>query len=314
MPQMTPGQARIVDPLVTALALGYLNPAFNSQFLFPRVSVGSRAGVLPEFSRDNQKRVDSRHAPGANIPQVQVNWGKRQYSIVDRALNGKVPIELMEEAAAATGAAPGIDMQAESLQHVQDLIALDVEVSAAELARNAANYDANHKVTLAATTRWSQTTGTPILDMEAAKNEVRASIGANPNRLLLSNSAFVNLKNHASIVDRLKYTSSEPVSEALLARLFGVDEVAVGTGQYVADDGTTVTEVWGNDAVLAYVPKGGNFRKPSYGYTLGLRNYPAASKAFWDVNTRSWLVPWVDTAEPVLLMPGAGYLFVNAGT
>lgn len=311
MPQMTPAQARIVDPLVTELALGYLNSAYVGEFLFPRVPVATRAGYLPEFSRENQRRVSSHHAPGATIPEVQVTWGKRAYAIVDRALNGKVPVELMEEAAQA-GGPPGLDLQAESLQHVQDLISLDVEATSADLARNAAGYDANHKVTLAGATAWSATTGTPLVDIQAAKSAIRVSTGVNPNRLLLSQTAFNNLTNHASIVDRLKYTSSEPVSEQLLARLFGVDEVRVASGVYVNDAGTA-TDIWGNDAVLAYVPKAGNFRKPSYGYTLGIRGYPHANKAFYDIKTNSWLVPWVDTCEPALMMAGAGFLFVNAG-
>lgn len=312
MSQMTPAQARIVDPLVTELALGYLNEAYVSEFLFPRVAVATRAGYLPEFNRENQRRVESHHAPGATIPEVQISWGKRPFAIVDRALNGKVPVELMEEAAQA-GGPPGLDLQAESLQHVQDLISLDVEATASDLARNAANYDANHKVTLAGTTRWSQATSTPIADVTAAKNAIRVSVGVNPNRLLLSLPAFTALQSHASIVDRLKYTSSDAVTEQLLARLFGVDEVKVASGLYVADDGTP-TDMWGADAILAYVPKNGNFRKPAYGYNLGLRGYPHANKAFYDIKTNSWLVPWIDTREPALMMAGAGFLFVNAGT
>lgn len=312
MTQMTPAQARLVDPVLTALALGYLNQEFQADFLFPRVNVDTRAGYLPSFDREGQRRVESHHAPGANIPEVQVGWSKTPYAIVDRALNGKVPVALMEEAAQAAGGPPSLDLQAESLQRAQDLIALDIEATSSDLARNAANYDSNHKVTLAGTTRWSQSTGTPLVDIAAARSAIRTSIGVRPNRLLLSETAFNNLTFHASIIDRLKYTSSDSVDEKLLARLFKVDEVRVASGSHVADDGTSL-DTWGADAVLAYVPKNGTFKQPTYGYTMGLRNYPRAMKSFYDTKTDSWLVPWKDTREPALLMPGAGFLFVNAG-
>ena len=45
MPQQTPGQARVVDPILTAVARGYRSPkAAIANVLFPIVPVGLRAG------------------------------------------------------------------------------------------------------------------------------------------------------------------------------------------------------------------------------------------------------------------------------
>lgn len=313
MSQMTPSQARIVDPLVTELALAYKQPAFIGTRLFPRVPVGARAGKIPLFDREAFRRITTKHAPGANIPRVQVRYSSASFSIVDRILHGQVPRELSEEAAAV----PGIDLRAQSLMRVQDLIGLDVEMAAADLARTASNYPSTHKVTLAAGTRWTQSSSTPLTDVQTARSVIRRAIGVQPNVLAFGESTFNALKNHASIVERIKYTGQpgSQVNERILAQLFEVDEVVVGMATSITDaTGTDVTsDVWGNDAVLAFVPKNGTFLQPAFGYSYGLRGYPFAGQTYWEEQTASWLVPWTDTVEPYLTGVLAGYLFVNAG-
>lgn len=308
MSQMSPSQARIIDPLVTELALAYRTNGFIGTRLFPRVNVGQRAGKIPLFDREGWRRVASKHAPGANIPQVQIAYSNVSFSLVDRILHGKVPRELQEEA----GAVPGIDLRAQSLQRVQDLIALDVEMAASDLARNAANYAASNKVTLSGAARWTQSGSTPIADVIAARSVIRRNTGVDPNVLAVSQVVFDALTQHAQFVDRLKYTSSASVTAELMARLFGVQEVVVGAGSYL-DDSDTAVDIWGKDAVLAYVPKGGTFLTPSYGYSYSLRGYPYAGQTYWQEETHSWLVPWTDVVEPYLTGVASGFLFVNAG-
>ena len=47
MPQATPGQARVVDPILSAVARGYRSPkAAVANVLFPIVPVGLRAGKV----------------------------------------------------------------------------------------------------------------------------------------------------------------------------------------------------------------------------------------------------------------------------
>lgn len=308
MSQMTTSQARIIDPLVTELALGYKSPAFVGNVLFPRVQVGQRGGRIPKFDREGLRRIDTKHAPGANVPRVSLKWSDQQFALVDRILHGQVPKELQEEGEAV----PGINLRAESLQRVQDLIAMDVEGVTADLARNAALYPASNKVTLAGSARWTQTGSTPSADIREAKEAIRMAIGVEPNTLLLSQPAFNGLAENAAILDRFKYTSSESITADMLARYFQLDRVAVGSSYYL-NDADVPTDLWGKDAILAYVPKGAKFREPTYGMSISLRGYPYAGQTYWEEQTQSWLVPWTDTVDPVLTMVTGGYLFVNAG-
>jgi hypothetical protein len=173
MPQMTPAATRMVDPVVTQLATAYRNEGFVGNQLFPACPGRDARRQDSRFDKESWRLVNTKHAPGADIPQIQINYGLGTYAIVDRALNAKVPVELEQEAAAV----PGFNLRALSLQRVQDLIGLDLENEAATIARNASNYDSAHKLTLSGTTRWSQSTSTPINDVKAAKLAIRQSTG-----------------------------------------------------------------------------------------------------------------------------------------
>jgi hypothetical protein len=99
MPQATPGQARVVDPILSAVARGYRSPkAAVANVLFPIVTVGLRAGRIISFGPDDFKLVNTARAPGANTKRIQFGYAGENYSLVDYRLEGAVPNELQEEA------------------------------------------------------------------------------------------------------------------------------------------------------------------------------------------------------------------------
>ena len=154
MHQATPGQARVVDPIITAVARGYRSPkAAVANVLFPLVPVGQRAGRILSFGPDDFKLVSTARAPGANTKRVQFGYSSDPFSLVDYRLEGAVPVELQEEAQAV----PGIDLISIAVRRVQNLMALERENAAATLARNAALYPAENKVTLTGNDRWDGT-------------------------------------------------------------------------------------------------------------------------------------------------------------
>jgi hypothetical protein len=90
--------------------------------------------------------------------------------------------------------------------------------------------------------------------------------------------------------------------------------VLVGDALYANDAGTTFTDVWGKDVVVAYTELAsvGDMGAPSYGYTYNLNGYPLAEEAYFDRNTKSWVFPVTRAEAPVLASASAGYLITNA--
>ena len=67
------------------------------------------------------------------------------------------------------------DIAAHRLTIEADAIDLGLEFECATMARNAANYAATNKVTLAGATRWTQAGSTPIADIKTGCEAICAS-------------------------------------------------------------------------------------------------------------------------------------------
>jgi hypothetical protein len=309
MTQMTAAQARVIDPVLTEIARGYVNSGLGAGYaLFPRVSVAQRGGRVIAFGREAFQLYGTGRAPGSATARIQKKYSSTPYSLEQHSIEETVPYELMDDAAQV----PGIDLGAAAVRSALDIIRLRLEKGQADLARNAALYASTNKETLSGTSQWSHASSTPILAIEAAKASVRSQIGIRPNTLLLSGAVFDVLKQHATIVDRIKYTSRDVATPELLASIFGVERVVVADA--VWHNGTAMVDVWGKDALLAYTAVGSiaDAGRPSFGYTYQLTGAPMAEEPYPDRSHKSWIYPVTDEVSPVIAGADAGYLFTNA--
>lgn len=311
MPQLTPAQARVVDPVLTTVARGYQNNELIGNALFPVVPVPQRGGKIIAFRKEDFRLYSTGRAPGANTRRVQVGYDGANYALESHSLEGVLPIELMQEA----NAVPGIDLAQGTIRKTQNIIALRLEKAQADLATAAANYPAGNKITLAGTSQWSDFTGTsdPINDVEVAKEAIRAAVGKRPNIIVLGAAVMAKLRMHPKIIDRIKYTGRDVPTPELLAALWGVRDVKVGDAIY-ANDSDVITDVWGKSVVVAFTETAGlaEMGAPSYGYTYRLSGYPIVETPYLERNPKSWVYPVTDEVAPVIAGAAAGYLISAA--
>lgn len=306
MPQMTPGQARVIDPIQTNLARGYRNAAFIGSALFPIVPVGQRGGKVLEFGREDFMLYDTARAPGTNTKRVQFGYFGSPYALEQHALEGVVPFENMDDARVV----PGINQGRIAIRKIQSIIGLKAEKAQADLATNAANYPATNKAALSGTSQWSDhDNSNPSTDIEYAKEVVRGQIGMAANTVVLGAKVFSKIKQHPKLIDRIKYTSRDVITTDLLAALWEVDRVIVGKAVY-AENGAMI-DIWGNFVVLAYtnISDLSSFGEPSYGYTYQLENYPIVEQVYQSRSAKSWVYPVTDEISPVIAGASAGFLF-----
>ena len=310
MPQATPGQARVVDPILSAVARGYRSPkAAVANVLFPIVTVGLRAGRIISFGPDDFKLVNTARAPGANTKRIQFGYAGENYSLVDYRLEGAVPNELQEEASNG----PGIDLSSNAVRRVQNIMALEREKQAADLARNEARYGAGNKETLSGTSQWSDPTSDPFTDIMDGKESIRAKIGERPNVLTLGPKVLTALRTHPKVLDRLSTASDRPPATLQqLQALFELQQIVEGEAVY--HDGSQFQDVWGKDAILAYTTPASmqEMGSPSFGYTYQLEDRPMVEEGYSDRNANSWFYPVTDAYQPVLAGATAGFLFKSA--
>lgn len=310
MPQQTLGQARVLDPILTAVARGYRSPkAGVANVLFPVVPVGQRAGRILSFGPDDFRLVSTARAPGANTKRVQFGYSDEKYSLVDHRLEGSVPVELMQEASAV----PGIDLSSMAVRRVLNMMALEREYQASRLARDDTKYAASNKETLSGTSQWSNPASDPFTDINEGKEAIRAQTGEKPNVLTLGPKVLTALRSHPKILDRLSTASDRPPATIQqLQALFELQQIV--EGEAVHHDGTQFQDVWGKDAILAFTTPASmqEMGSPNFGYTYQLEDGPSAEEAYLGKNENTWYYPVSDAYQPVLTGPSAGFLFKNA--
>lgn len=313
MPQLTPAQARVVDPVLTNVARGYQNAGLVGFYLFPAVPVAQRGGRIVAFRKEDFQLYSTGRAPGAATKRVQYGYDGASYALESHSLEGVLPVEIMEDAQAV----PGINLAQGTIAKTQNIIALRLEKAQADIATNAASYAAGNKITLSGTAQWSDYTGVsqPVRVIETAKEAIRAATGKRPNTIVMGAQVMAQLRNHPVIIDRIKYTGRDVATPELLASLFGVERVMAGDAIYQNDAGAIV-DVWGKFVVLAYTETAGvaQMGVPSYGYTYQLSGYPIVESPYFERNPKSWIYPVTDEVMPVIAGADAGYLITNAVT
>lgn len=307
---MNPAQAGVVDVVLSNYARGYTNGEYIASRVAPTVDVPARNMRLIKFGKEGFRKLNTRRAPGAPILTVQYGYASDPIALAQDALQGLVPIEISEEARV-----PGINLGQYAVQMVLDQLDLGYEIETAQLVRNAASYAAGSKMALAGASKWSDAASDPKADIDAGRETVRSMIGRYPNKLTLGAKVFTALSNHPKIKEQFKYTSADSITEAMLARYFSVDEVIVGKAVYLPDgvaEAAPAVDVWGNDAILSYAPKTGNWMVPSFAYGYRLTGYPLVEAPWYDRDHKSWKYPTTQERRPYLVGADAGFLFQNA--
>ena len=318
-PPMNLGATRVVDPVQTTVARSYRNAMFAWMVLFPIARVGLRAGKVITFGAEDFLKLNLERAPGANRVRLNVGYSSGDYAIIQRALDGVLPIERMQEAAAG----PGVNLGRRTVRQTMNSAFLQIEVKAAALATTTGNYSGTHSATLAGASQWSHADSKPAAAVETAKEVIATSIGMDPNTLVVGPAVHRALVNNPDVVDRVKHTrgpgergNAAVISREVLASYFGVDNYMVAGAR--SGNVGAFAPLWGKNAVLAYSAMStlseaeGDAGDPSFGYTYRLEGYPMVEAAWYDKLCDSWIYPVTVEDEPVIAGKDAGYLFAAA--
>lgn len=314
MPQMTLAQARVFNPVLTAVAQGIKQNSPVGEVLFPMVNVGQRAGNIITFGREDFMQYSGLiRAPGGATKRVQYGYSGAPFALVDYSLEGSLPIETLQEAEASANGF-SVDMAQMTLAKTISIMTLRLEIAQAALATTLGNYPASNRVTLSGTAQWNDyANSNPATNVETAKEAIRAATGKRPNVMVLGPVVFARLRQHPVIRDYIKYANREVATAEILAEFFGVERVVVADGVQASDAGV-LSDIWGRHAILAYTETDSlaNMGAPTFGYTYNLSGYPLAEEPYYERNTKTWYFPVTRSEAPVIAGSSAGYFIQNA--
>jgi hypothetical protein len=304
---LSPSQVRVINPILTQVALGYTNSEFVGGALFPKVPINIRGGQVLQFGFEDFKTYNLKRAPGGTTEEISFGYFGDPFALLQDAVDVKVPREYQQDAAVM----PGIDIGARAVRKGMAVIYKSLEIDQAALALATANYPAGNQVALSGTAQWSNASSDPVGGVLGYKETVRTQIGRYPNVLLNSASAWLSLRNNPVVKQRYQYTTPDAITEQMIAKLLELDKVVVGKA-VTATDAAVMSDIWGDNAVLAYVPQQlSAMEEPSYGYTYTYEGTPYVEQPYWDAKRKAWIYGVVMDRLPVVTGIASGYLIQN---
>jgi hypothetical protein len=273
MPQPTQSQVH-VDAILTNISVAYLQRAENfiADKVFPVVPVDKQSDKYFVYSKNDwlrdeaRVRTDGTESVGSGYNITTETYYADVYAIHkdigdQTRANADAPINVDREAAEFVTHRL---LTRREIQFVNDFMttnkwATDVTGVAAS-------------PTTGQTVQWSDYTNSdPIEDIEAGKAQILSTTGLEANTLVLGYDVFRKLKNHPDLVDRIKYTSSQTITEDMLARMFDIERVLVSKSVKATNaEGATgaYSFTTGKTALLAHVAPTPGILTPSAGYTF----------------------------------------------
>jgi hypothetical protein len=305
---MTLKQVRVIDPVLSTVAVGYSNAAFIGQSILPRVPVYAAGGQIITFGKEAFLAYNLRRAPGARTKRISLGYAGAAYALVQDALEVPIPFEHQRDANAVLG----LNLQARATRKGMEIATKSLEVDIATLVTTAGNYASSNKVALSSGTKWSADTGKPVTDFDTGREAIRSQVGVYPNTAWFSPVAWNAFKNNTQVGDRFKYTNADGViTPDMVKDLIGVSQILIGQAVQMNDAGT-MSDIWGNNAGLAYVPPAPeDADTPGFGFTYTMDGDPRVEEPYWDPAAKSWVVPVTYERAPVLAAAAAGYLIQN---
>lgn len=316
---MTPAQIRLAqNPILSSLLLGLGQGTFVAEQLFPRLPQALSGVMLAQLGNERLKKYNLRRAPGAATRRVEIKYEGKTYTVNQFSVEIPMPRELIREADESRKLNVGnhLDVSRIAMVTANDILALDYEIEVATLATTVGTYAAGHVTALAGATKWSAATGTPVADIRAASDVIRKKIGKRPNKLTLSADAMSALEQNAEVKTYLPSTQTGVATVEQLKNILNVPEIVVGDAVWM-NDADVGADVWGNNAILAYVPKiGGNgsdisLAEPGFGFTNVLEGHPFAETPYYAPSEKSWIYGATYERQPNVAYNTAAFLFQN---
>lgn len=317
---MTAAEIRLKqNPILSNLLLGLGQGSMVAERLFPRLPQALSSVTLAKLGDERLRRYNLRRAPGAPTKRINIKYDGNTYAVDQYSVEVPLPRELLREADESRKLNVGnyLDISRIAMATANDVLGLDYEIEVATLATTAGTYAAGHVLALAGATKWSAATGTPVTDILAAADVIRKKIGKRPNRLTLSADAYSALRTNPEVKGYLPDSNIGPASIDQLKTVLNVAEIVVGDAVWI-DETDTGRDVWGNNAILAYVPNIGgggsadiSLAEPGFGFTNVLEGHPFAEAPYYDNGLKSWVYGATFERRASVAYDTAAFLFTN---
>jgi hypothetical protein len=212
---------------------------------------------------DSWLRVpDTRRAPKTRPNRIEFKVSSDAYFANNYALAGDIAKEDLANADRA------LQVRENTTNIVLQSLLQDFEVRVANQVTSATNVGSGVTVS----SKWSDLTNSnPLVDVTTAIAFIRQTTGIMPNTLVVDEDTYQVLRRHSKLLELYKYTSGGLLGDDQIAAAMGVTRLLRGRGivnRALEGQTASMVNIWGNNALLAYVQPGLSMMTATLGLAL----------------------------------------------
>lgn len=258
-----------IDVLLSNLAIGYRPEGMIADMIAPVVPVQKQSDLYTIFSRADILRIeDTIRTPGKEANIIGQTPSSDTFYCNNYALQYPVTIEDKANADA-------IFVQKiinGRVMYIKDKLALDWENRIASKVNSTSNVGSSSAVS-SAWVDYTEGNSDPEGDINTAIVDVQNRTGKRPNRIVIGDAAYQNLRRHKGITNRI-YGNNNGGGYANvnnLRELFEVEQILIGgafknTGNEAQSE--VLTRIWTDNVLVYYAPPRPAMEVPSYMYSF----------------------------------------------
>ena len=295
-----------INAYLSEVARGYGNNSFIAENLFPIIDSEKEKIDIFQFNKEAFQLYDTERAIRANSNVISPKgFSKHTATLTEHDL--AYPIDYREE-----DEAEKVKLQLHATNVVTEGLKLKLEKQCADLAQDPKNYATENKIALSGTSQFTNEASDPIKVVNEGKDAVCGKIGKDPNTLVMGQEVWQALKQNSNLKKLIASSSNKIITLDLLKEFFEIENIVVGRSIY-ADANNNFARVWGNNIILAYVPKLTSRTEydPSFGYTVRKKDALQIDEYQKEGNKVKYIRA-TDIYTPFLVGAEAGYLISNA--
>lgn len=314
------------DQFLTNISVSYQdNQQFIGETVIPVVEVDKQSDKYMVFDYQDHMIADDdiRRVPGTVASEMRTGWSDDAFYCEGYAKR----YALYDEEIANADEDRIFNLKEMAAKQVKAKLLLNKELKSAELLTNPNNFHSDLRVTFGGAgnpAKWSDfDNSNPILDIFRLREKAERLGAMDFNTLVLSKPVYNILKMHPKLKATVAgWTSPEFVSDELIKQLLGVDKLIVAnarkatSAQRRVGEGGLTNYIWGNNAVLMYLPNSPGRDIPAAAYTFQWTNpqanvvgaqktreyYDEASKTLW-IETEEWFAQKVVSKLGAVVLP-----------
>jgi hypothetical protein len=271
------------DAVLTNISVAYMQAPDNyvARRVFPVVGVDKQSGIYFKYNQGDwlrdeaKKRADATESAGSGYSTSTDNYQADVYAF-HKDVGEQIVANATSPLAPLTDATKFVASRLLLRQEVDFATTyFKTGVWATDLTGHASTNTGSNFIQFS-----NYSTSTPIETIDRAKEYVVGVTGFEVNTMVVGKTVFNALKNHPAIIDRIKYTSSDVITEQILARYFDVDNFLVAKAiRNTAAEGQAdaISYLYSDGIFLCHAASNPGLLTPSAGYTFAWNGITGSS-------------------------------------